>query len=174
MGFGDNFNIKYWPLGGDVMSELDLSVFTEKNKVIALIDNDPGSRVIRTRFETNCREHQVWCMKLERYSIENYFTLDALKRFYQQDFPKGLIELKKDQNIDVQMGFVKNGQKTRSVKSHNHQIIKLIALSDIEKTDLYAFCLKISRRSAKRTLSRDKLLFAELGSRVGRVERFFW
>ena len=143
MGFGDKFNIKYWPLGGDIMSELDLSVFAEKNKVIALIDNDPGSGVIRTRFATNCKEHQIWCLRLERYSIENYFTLDALKKYYQKEFPKKLTEIIYDQSVDVQMGFVKNGQKTRTVKSHNHQIIKLMTLSDIENTDLYAFCLKI-------------------------------
>ena len=143
LGFGDKFNIKYWPLGGDIMSELDLSVFAEKNKVIALVDNDPGSSVIRTRFMANCKAHQIWCMRLERYAIENYFTLDALKNFYQQDFPHELAELKPDQTVDLQMGFVKDGQKTRSVKSHNHQIIKLMSLSDIENTDLQSFCLKI-------------------------------
>jgi len=152
MGFGDKFNIKYWPLGGDIMSELDLSVFAEKNKVIALIDNDPGSGVIRTRFETNCKEHQIWCLRLERYSIENYFTLDALKTFYQQDFPEGLTEIKYDQSLDVQMGFVKDGQKIRTVKSHNHQIIKLMSLSDIENTDLHAFCLKIGEICEQRSV----------------------
>jgi len=40
-------------MGGDIMSQLDLSVFTASYKVIALVDSDPGSGKERKRFEDN-------------------------------------------------------------------------------------------------------------------------
>lgn len=145
MEFGDKFNIKYWPLGGDVMADLDLSIFAERKNVIALIDSDPGSKVIRTRFERNCKEYGVECHRLERYSIEGYFTIEALKECFQEAFPKDLTELKPDVSVDEQMGFITKGKRSRTVRSKNHEIIKLMALPDIEETDLYSFCLKIKR-----------------------------
>ena len=42
-GIDANYNIKTWALGGDIMAQLDLTVFAERYKVIALIDKDPKS-----------------------------------------------------------------------------------------------------------------------------------
>lgn len=55
VGLGVHHNIKFWPLGGDIMASLDLSVFAERKNVFALIDSDPGSSVQRTRFARNCK-----------------------------------------------------------------------------------------------------------------------
>jgi predicted ATPase len=145
MGLGDKYNIKYWPLGGDIMADLDLSVFADRKNVISLIDSDPGSKVIRTRFEKNCKEHGIMCHRLKRYSIENYVTLDALKKCFGDSLPKNLTELKFDISVDEQMGFIVEGKKSKTVRSKNHEIIKLMTLADIEGTDLYTFCLNIKQ-----------------------------
>ncbi|MDO0823091.1 ATP-dependent nuclease [Desulfosporosinus nitroreducens] len=144
MGFGDNYNLKYWPLGGDIMAGLDLSIFAERNNVIALIDSDPGSKIIRTRFERNCKQYGIKCHKLKRYSIENYFTLDAIKKVFPHDIPLKLIDLKLDRSVDEQIGFIKNGKKSKSIKWKNHDIISQMQLSDVQGTDLYQFCIDIS------------------------------
>lgn len=137
MEFGENYNLKFWPLGGDIMQHLDLSVFAEMKKVIALVDSDPGSSVSRTRFIEKCRELGIKCHKLERYSIENYFTLEAL----QKVFPE-LSEIKvlnPDLKVDVQLGFGED----KSIKRRNRKIIEQMKIEDILETDLYKFCLEI-------------------------------
>lgn len=143
MGFGDKYNIKYWPLGGDIMADLDLSVFTERNNVIALIDSDPGSKVIRTRFEKKCKEHMIKYHKLKRYSIENYFTLEALRKCFPGEIPPKLTELDINDNVDAQIGFIQKDKKRKTIKTKNYQIIQQMSLNDIESTDLFKFCLKI-------------------------------
>ena len=40
MGVFDRFNIKLLPLGGDIMDQIDLSVFAERSRVRALVDKD--------------------------------------------------------------------------------------------------------------------------------------
>ncbi|MCX6668847.1 MAG: AAA family ATPase [Methanothrix sp.] len=137
MGLGDKYNIRFWPLGGDIMAYLDLSIFAEKNNVFALIDSDPGSNVTRTRFERNCRDLGITCHRLERYSLENYFTLEAIRKVIT-DIPETTIELQYDKNIDDQLGF-----ENSSIKPKNHKIIQNMSIKDIENTDLYSFCKEI-------------------------------
>ncbi|MBO1911718.1 AAA family ATPase, partial [Microvirga sp. 3-52] len=74
-----NYNIKIWPLGGDIMDQHDLTVFSESYKIIGLIDLDPGSGVIRQRFVDNCTDNNIPVHRLKRYAIENYFTIEALR-----------------------------------------------------------------------------------------------
>jgi hypothetical protein len=49
----ETYNIKLWPLGGDIMAkaEIDLSVFAQSHNVVALVDGDPGSGRIRKKFQ---------------------------------------------------------------------------------------------------------------------------
>jgi hypothetical protein len=61
------------------MQYVDLSVFTQHVKTLALVDNDPGSRKVRKRFEERCKENSVEVVRLKRYSIENYFRLAAIR-----------------------------------------------------------------------------------------------
>jgi len=136
----NKYNIKFWPLGGDIMGSLDLSSIAESKNVLALVDNDPGSSVARTRFMRNCKEVGIYCHKLERYSIENYFTLDAIKKCFEDEDLIKIKELKHDEDIEEQIGFKSKG---KSIKHKNYKIIKNMNLKDIEETDLYSFCLKI-------------------------------
>ncbi len=46
------YNIKIWPLGGDIMDQLDLSVFAQNYSILAVIDQDPSSDKVRRKFES--------------------------------------------------------------------------------------------------------------------------
>lgn len=123
--------IKIWPLGGDVMDQLDLSVFAEKYRILALIDRDPDSDAIRRRFERKCKENGIYVHRLSRYSIENYFTLSALRNVFGAQVPAAIDTLKPDTKLAKQIGF--------DVKKRNRAIAREMTTNDIEGTDLAKF-----------------------------------
>ena len=137
MGLRDKYNIRLWPLGGGIMSQLDLSIFKERNNVFALIDSDPGSSVVRTRFERNCEEHGIKCHRLKRYALENYFTISAIRNAIP-DIPEIITEILPDKSINEQIG-----RKEQNIKIKNHKIIKFMSIKDIENTDFFAFFMEI-------------------------------
>ena len=136
VGVLPHHNIKYWPLGGDIMASLDLSVFAERRNVISLIDSDPGSSVQRTRFKRNCKANQIYCKKLNRYSIENYFTINALRETFPNQIPASIKVIVPTEPVDSQIGF---SRKNKTIKTRNSQIVQKMTLSDIESTDLKDF-----------------------------------
>ena len=140
LGVDNKYKISFWPLGGDIMASLDLSVFSERNNVFALVDNDPGSSAARTRFLRNCKNFNILCHKLNRYSLENYFTLDAIKECFQDKELEKITILKPDEKVDKQIGFFSKG---KTIKIKNDKIINKMTLEDIRETDLYDFCLEI-------------------------------
>src|SRR5207244_1501765 len=83
-GLLQSFSIKIWPMGGDIMSQLELQIFTASYKVIALVDNDPGSGRERQRFIENCSSAKIAVHKLERRSIENYFSIEAFRSVFNE------------------------------------------------------------------------------------------
>jgi AAA15 family ATPase/GTPase len=136
------FNIKYWPLGGDIMAFLDLSVFKESKNVFALVDSDPGSKKQRTRFMRNCKSNGIYCKILEKYSLENYFPLQSIRNSFPTQIPKNLKEILPTKSVDSQIGFKDVG---KSIKAKNAQIVKSMSISDIEGTDLHKFLLDIKK-----------------------------
>ena len=134
-------DIKIWPLGGDIMDQLDLSVFIESHPLIALIDKDPGSSKIRKRFKEKCKELNIPVIQLKRYSIENYFTVEALRKVFGENIPKELVDIKPDKSIDEQIGF--------SVKRSNRQIAQSMSIGDIKKTDLEVFFHQVKEACKK-------------------------
>lgn len=136
----EKFNIKFWPLGGDIMAQLNLDVFAERNNVLAIIDSDPKSSPIRTRFMRNCKDKGIKCIRLKRYAIENYFSIDAIKLALKEDFPKHLKEISPEVKLDEQLGFIKNGKTTKiSIKAKSAEIVKYMTLEDFKDTDLQIF-----------------------------------
>lgn len=133
-GTDDDFNIKYWPLGGDIMGSLDLSFFSNPKKVFAIIDSDPGSSVIRSRFLKNCKSHGIKCFKLKRYSIENYLSLSYIKEAFPGKIPKKINHLVSDISVDEQVGFKNKG---KTIKGKNHIIAARMNESDFQGTDLF-------------------------------------
>jgi ABC-type polar amino acid transport system ATPase subunit len=129
------YEIKLWPLGGDIMDQLDLSVFAQTFSIIALIDNDPGSKKIREHFKENCVALNIPVHHLNRYAIENYFTLEALKAVYPHQMSDSVTAIEPDQKLEKQIGF--------NVKGQNRSIARAMSLEDIEKTDLRLFLNKV-------------------------------
>ncbi len=141
-GIINNANIKFWPLGGDIMASLDLSIFSGKNKIFAIVDQDPGSTKIRRAFKKNCLANNISYNQLERYSIENYFPLHLLKEVFPNQIKKALITLQKDISVDDQIGFK---AKSKTIKGKNHIISHNLEIQHIRDTDLWELALKIKR-----------------------------
>lgn len=131
MNLDDKYNIRIWSLGGDNMSQLDLSIFAERNNVFALIDSDPKSHKIRKQFQDKCKNYKIPCHKLERYAIENYFTLDAIREVFP-GIGDGISKLEPHIKVEKQLGI--------TIKNNNLKIISRMSMSDIIHTDLYTFC----------------------------------
>ena len=58
------------------------------------------------------------------YSIENYFTVDAINKV----FGKKIKMLDYNISLDKQLGFIENGKRKKTIKSKNHDIIKNMKL----------------------------------------------
>jgi len=129
-----NFVIKIWPLGGDIMDQLDLSIFLENYKVIALIDKDPESKPIREKFKENCEKEGIEVKQLDRYAIENYYSLRVLKKVF-----KG--QIKYDQKLDPNKKL--KDQIGIDVKKNTGKITRQMNFSEIEGTDLEDFLNRI-------------------------------
>ncbi|MDD5455189.1 MAG: AAA family ATPase [Candidatus Ratteibacteria bacterium] len=139
IGFWESYNIKIWPMGGDIMSQLDLSTFTSnviKNKVIALIDSDTGSKKERERFKENCKEMGIECIQLERYAIENYIPLKVIQKFPEFKIPAEVKEIKTNEKVEKQIGI--------NLKKNLRKLIKATDIEDIKNTDLFKFCEKVA------------------------------
>jgi AAA15 family ATPase/GTPase len=142
VGVLDKYNIKLWPLGGDIMGELDLSIFSGRENVFAIIDDDPGSKRIRNTFSENCKLHNIHCYALERYAIENYFTIEAIRKVFGEQIDHTII-LKNNKSVDDQIGFK---AKNKSIKAKNFSIMDQMNLTDFENTDLLNFIFELKNK----------------------------
>ncbi len=135
MGFWGKYDIKIWPLGGDIMDQLDLGVFAEKYRLVALVDNDPGSDRTRRKFNENCIKLGIEVHRLERYSLENYFTVEAINHALGSQIPTTLTAIDPSKKLEGQIGL--------NPKKNNRKIANAMALEDIKDTDLYTFLSEI-------------------------------
>jgi hypothetical protein len=135
MGLFDAYDIKIWPLGGDIMGQVDLSVFAERYSIIALIDLDPGSKKTRDAFLAKCAELNISVHQLERYAIENYFSLRALQEVFGTQIPDAIASIRPNTRLEKQIGI--------DVKKNNRKLAKTMTLDEIKDTDLFDFLLKV-------------------------------
>ncbi len=143
MDLYSKYAIKFWALGGDIMQTHDVSVFLESNNVIALIDNDPkkGSGKNRKNFKANCESLSIYCHRLKRYSIENYFTAKALKTVFKGQIPDGF------ETIDPNVKLL--DQINIDVKDNNQKLARAMSLDDLQGTDLMDFLNKVKSMCQK-------------------------
>lgn len=130
-GLSEKYDIKTWPLGGDIMDQLDLSVFKQNYSIIALIDSDPGSSHVRRKFEEGCNQHGIKVHKLERYAIENYFSLRALKEVFKSQIDDSILDIDPMLKLEDQINI--------NVKNNNRKLAQEMTLEEIQETDLYNF-----------------------------------
>jgi hypothetical protein len=135
-GLSNKLNVKIWPLGGDIMDQLDLSVFSQSYKVIALIDNDPGSSAIRKRFLETCGKLGIQCHRLQRYALENYLSIRAIKEIMGES-PNKIEKLDPNKPVAGQLGY--------QVKRNGGRIAKAMNLDEIDGSDLGEFIDKVSK-----------------------------
>jgi predicted ATPase len=133
----EKYNIKAWPLGGDIMDQVDLSVFTQNYLIIALVDKDPGSARVRTRFIKKCREQKIPVHHLKSYAIENYFSLRVLREVFGDDIPSSLTEIDPEKKLEKQIGI--------DVKNNNRKLARRMMIDEINNTDLYKFFIKVKK-----------------------------
>jgi len=133
-----NFNIKFWPLGGDIMGQLDLTVFVDSYRVIALIDQDPKSDSTRKELIRKCDELGIPYHRLSRYSIENYFTLEALREVFKNQISSDIDFIKNEVKLEDQIGI--------NVKKKSREIAQKMKLSDIINTDLHEFLIEVKKK----------------------------
>lgn len=135
LGLSTRYDIKIWPLGGDIMDQLDLSILAAQYKLLALVDLDPGSGGVRRRFYKNCERFGIEQFRLQRYSIENYFTLDALRQVFGSQIPSSVTEVAPSVALKDQIGI--------NVKKNNRKIAQVMKFEDIEHTDLGTFFFRV-------------------------------
>lgn len=136
-GIYRTYEVKVWPLGGDIMDQIDLSIMSERYQVIALIDRDPNSAKVRRRFQAKCNSLSIPVHRLMRYSIENYFSVTALRAVFGAQIPPSLSTLLPNTRVEDQVGF--------NVKKNNRAIARAMDLRDLEGTDLAAFLSTVER-----------------------------
>ena len=112
------------------MHHHDLEVFKQHYQVMALIDNDPKSNKCRKAFLAKCSELKIPAVRLKGYSIENYFSPNALMQVFGNQITPNLA-IKRDIKLESQIGF--------SVKHNNRKIARAMSLQDLSGTDLDAF-----------------------------------
>lgn len=130
-----NYAIKFLPLGGDIMSQIDLSVLKENNNLVALIDKDPGSSTHREKFKEHCNSLGIECFQLDRYALENYFSIKAIKSIFGAQIPEAITEINSDQKVESQIGL--------NVKNNSRKIVRQMSIDEIKDTDLYSFLIKV-------------------------------
>ena len=126
------YSVKMWPLGGDAMQHIDLSALAGKGSMIAMVDRDPGSNAAREAFIAECQRNSVPVHRLERYSIENYFTVQALRAVFKGQVPASIHSIDDARSLEDQLGF--------NVKRRNRNISREMSNADIAGTD-FAKCL---------------------------------
>lgn len=144
MNAWNRYNIKIWPLGGDIMDQVDLSVFAERNNILALVDNDSGSAAIRAKFITNCEEVGVPVTQLTRYAMENYLSVRAIRAVYQKNkwenkIPDDLVSLASDVKVQT--------QTVTDIKRNIRMIAAEMTLEEVQSTrDLYDFLTLVRQK----------------------------
>lgn len=156
LGFDTKFNIKIWILGGDEMVNQDLSAFKQDYKIIALVDKDTMSEKNREVFEKHCAEYDIVFHKLNRYSIESYFSsraLNAIFNKYNLNIPEidgvdngALVYLIKNQPLWKKLS--NNPERQNELKTKIKRKVRDIARemteSEIDGTDLREFFDKLT------------------------------
>lgn len=141
LGVLERAQVRFWPLGGDIMSQLDLKVFMEWSQLVAVVDGDPGSERVRSRFAAQCDAYGIPVRRLERPAIENYFTLEALKQVYGEKALSGVASLDPKSSLRDQIKF--------DVKKRNREIAKAMRWEDIEGTDLGRILVFLEERAVQ-------------------------
>jgi hypothetical protein len=141
------FDVKIWPLGGDIMDQIDIGILTQSYKVVALLDRDPGSSRVRKRFRERCAEANIPLVQLKRYAIENYFSLRALRAVFKGQIAEDITSLDPNASLESQIGI--------NVKKNNRRLARELSLDEIAGSDLEKFLEIVQSLGERPTAPRD-------------------
>jgi hypothetical protein len=143
----DNAWISGVLLGGSSMKYFDPAPFTESRNVFALIDLDPDNSQAQRIFIAACETTGISPRQLSRYSIENYYTVDAIRAVYGDKVPEGLATFNEAEPIWDQLATEAfNAKMWRGRLKSLRDIPKILdkmTVADIEGTDLHDFCIQV-------------------------------
>tara|TARA_B100000315_G_C14546647_1_gene573566 strand:+ start:67 stop:1581 length:1515 start_codon:yes stop_codon:yes gene_type:complete len=134
-GLLSKYDIRIWPLGGDIMSQLDLDVLVQSYSLYSLVDKDPGSSKVRKKFADKCKKRNIPIHILKGYAIENYFSLRALKIIFKSQISGDITNISMNKKLKTQIGI--------DVKKNNRKIAREMTLEEIDGTDFLDFLNKI-------------------------------
>ena len=104
--------------------------------MFSAVKTTPGNlRYLRRRFQEKCSELGIACHRLAKYSIENYFSLRALREVFGSQIPPTITELLPNQRVEDQLGM--------NVKKSNRAIAREMSLEELEGTDLKDFLISV-------------------------------
>lgn len=129
-------NVRVYPLGGDIMDQVPLEVFTKKYKCWALIDQDKNSDAVRKRFIEACKQQGVTVYRTKRHALENYVPLHRLRAAFGDEVPADLQAINPDVSLEKQLGF--------STKKRHGRLAEVIEREDFSGTDIEQFVLDIA------------------------------
>lgn len=123
--------VAIWCLGGDIMDRQPISVISANFRVFVLLDRElnSGSRRIRAKVQEQCQECGVPLHILDRYAIENYFSLAAYRSVYPfEQSLNDITAISPDRKVDKQIGF--------NPKSQTRQLARYTTLEALHGSDL--------------------------------------
>jgi len=136
MGLYGSYTVKFWPLCGDVMSQVDMSVFAENRNIMAIIDNDPESNKAREEFIAKCEDLNIPHTRLKRYAVENYFTPRVVNLVHNGSPNIPISHINPNIKLNDQLGF--------NAKKKNREMARAMTLGEIKSSeDLYDFLKEV-------------------------------
>lgn len=142
-----NASISHVFLAGSMMMYFDPTPFAQLRTTFTLLDLDTTNGAAQKVFITACGAAGIVPTQLNRYCLENYYTLHAIRETFGDIVPTTIKSI--DEKIPPwkQLADEHHDEKwwkgeLKSVRRIS-SILKHMTLSDIEGTDLFDFCAKI-------------------------------
>ena len=107
------------------MDQLDLSVFAQYSKLIALLDKDPKSAKIRKNFKEKCKDLGIPVHQTNRYALENYYPVSILREVFPNQIDNSITEINPKISLQDQIGF--------SVKKQSRIIAQKMTVESLKR-----------------------------------------
>jgi predicted ATPase len=143
----NNASISHVFLAGSMMKHFDPTPFSEVRNTFALLDCDPENKSAQKSFISACNNSGIIPVQLERYSLESYYTLNAIRKTFGDIVASKIDSI--DHMIPLWRQLVDETHNENWWKGELKSIRRIptllnnMSIDDIEGTDLLEFCKKI-------------------------------
>jgi hypothetical protein len=147
MGLQNGYSISHVFLAGSMMQYFDPTPFSQIRNTFALLDLDTGNTTAQDVFKSACKNAGILPAQLSRYSLENYYSLNAIRSTFKELVPAKLESLENAIPVWEQLSDPIHSANwwKGTLKSfrHIHSILENMTATDLEDTDLLEFCKTI-------------------------------